>query len=91
MSTHPKSDPDIPFPSHRTCSVHTEQQTDEKSARIEKKHMEIDQNDQDPPNRISKLSKAIDDVHASKSDVANPGFCQYKEKSSLFNTRYFVK
>ena len=31
--------------------------------------MEIDQNDRDPPNSISKLSKAIDDVHESKSDL----------------------
>ena len=50
-----KSDPDRPFPSHRTCSVHTEQQTDERSTRIDKKHLEIDQNDRDPPNSISKL------------------------------------
>ena len=63
-----KSDPDRPFPSHLTCSVHTEQKTDERSTRIDKNYMEIDQNDRDPPNSISKLSKAIDNVHASKSD-----------------------
>jgi hypothetical protein len=44
------------------------QQTDERSTEIDKKHMEINQNDQYPPNSISKWSKAIDNVHASKSD-----------------------
>ena len=38
-----KSDPDRPFPAHRTYSVHTKQQTvDERTTRIDKKLMEID-------------------------------------------------
>ena len=67
-----KLDTDRPFPSHRACSVHAEQQTDERRTRIDKKHMEIDQNDRDPPNSISILSKAIDDVHSFESDPDRP-------------------
>ena len=53
-----KSDPDRPFPSHLTCLVHTEQQTDERTTRIDKKLMEIDQNDQNPSNSIIQLRNA---------------------------------
>ena len=34
-----KSDPGRPFPSYRTCTVRTEQQTDERTTRIDKKLM----------------------------------------------------
>ena len=63
-----KSDPNRLLPSHLTYTVHTEQQTDERTTRIDKKLMEIDQNDQNLPNSIIKLSKAFEDVHASTSD-----------------------
>ena len=42
--------------------------TDERTTRIDKKLMEIDQKDHNPPSSIIKLSKAFEDVHASKSD-----------------------
>jgi hypothetical protein len=34
--------------------------------------MVIDQNDRNPPNSIIKLSKAFDDLHASKSNPNRP-------------------
>ena len=47
-----KSDPDRPFPSQRTNTVHTEHQTDERTIRrIDKKRMEIDQNYQNPSSK----------------------------------------
>ena len=57
-----------PFQRQSGYTVYNMLQADERSTGIDKKHMEIDQNDRDPPNSISKLSKAIDNVHASKSD-----------------------
>ena len=63
-----KLDPNRKFPFHRTYTVHTEQQTDERTTKIDKKLMEIDQNDWNPSNSIILLSKAFDDVHTSKSD-----------------------
>ena len=58
--------------SHCTYTVHNEQQTDERTTRIEKKLLEIDLNDQNPPNSIIELSKAFDDLNASKSGPNRP-------------------
>jgi hypothetical protein len=67
-----KSDPVRTFSSHLIYTVHTEQKTDEKTTRIEKKLMQIDQKDRHSPNIIIELIKAIGDVHASKSDPVRP-------------------
>ena len=54
-----KSDPNRPFRSNRTYTVYNSLQADERTTRIDKKLMEIDQNDRNPPNSIIKLSKAL--------------------------------
>ena len=66
------SDANRPFPSHRSYTVYNTLQADERTTRIDKKLMEIDLNDRNPPNTIIKLSKPIDDVQASKSDPDRP-------------------
>ena len=47
-----KSDPVRPISSQGIETLHNEQQTDERTTRIEKKLKEIDQNDQNPSNSI---------------------------------------
>jgi hypothetical protein len=64
-----KSDSDRPFLSNLTYTVYNTLQSDERTTGIDKKLMEIDQNDQNPTNSIIKLSKAFDNtIQASKSD-----------------------
>ena len=55
-----KSDPNRRFPSHRHYTVCNRLKSGERTTRIDKKLLEIDQNDRDPPNSIIELSKAFD-------------------------------
>ena len=50
------------FQRHCGYKVYNKLQADERATRIDKKVMEIDQNDQNPPNSIIKLSKAFDNT-----------------------------
>ena len=61
-----------PFQSNFLYNVYNTLQADERTAEIDEKLMETDQNDRNPPNSIIKLSKAFDDVHASKSHPKRP-------------------
>ncbi len=53
-----KSDQNIRFPYNRTYTIHSEQQTDERTTRIDKKLIELDHNDQNPSNSIIQLRNA---------------------------------
>ena len=83
-------------PFQRHCSytpVYTTLQSDERKIRINnKKLMKIDQSDnRNPPSIIIKLSKAFDNVHASKSDPDRPfPVPQYLHSTYLTTNRLYT-